>query len=235
MDRLRLPFLLAAAFFLLLAILLEVAAADALARWSAGTVGTATPGIAIGYLAIFDGLLLYNVFWMTLGHFVPSVSGRAQGLVTLVLAILALLGVVVMAFAAFTLLMLMVALLLAVPFGTAAYLAEWGDFAVNAAAATLGMVMLLKLLFCLFLVLAQQRFLQFKGLVVLAAVSLGLTWVVGFVHAFLPGFLVSIGDAAAALVIAIVGAVWILLLVLGSVIAAGKAVASFWRTKTAAT
>lgn len=235
MDRLRLPFLLAAAFFLLLALLMELAAADALTRWSMGTLKTATPGIAIGYLAIFDGLLLYNLFWMGLGYVAPSVSGRLQGIVTLVLAILALIGVVAMAFAAFTLLMLMLALLMSVPFGTIAYLAKWANFATDPAAVTLGLAMMLKLLFCLFLVLAQQRFLQNKGLIVLVAVSLGLTWVVGFVHAFLPGFLVSIGDAAAALVIAVIGAVWILLLVVGSVVAIVKAVFSLGRTKTAAT
>jgi hypothetical protein len=132
----------------------------------------------------------------------------------------------VLAFAAFGLLMVMIALLLAAPFGTIAYFAEWGHFAVKAAAATLSLAMLLKILFCIFLVLAHQRFLQNKGLIVLVAVSLGLTWVTAFVQSFLPGFLVSIGDALVALVVAVLGAVWLLLLAIGSLIATVKAIIS---------
>jgi hypothetical protein len=230
-DRLRVPFFAAAAFFMLLALLVEIAASEWLARLTAGTLDKVrTPGIAIHYLAIMDGIIVYSVIWMALGLILPrGITGRTQGIVTLIVSILALLGTIALAFAAFTLLMLMIALLVAAPFGTIAYFAEWGHFAVKAAAATLMLAMLLKILFCIFLVLAHQRFLQNKGLVILTAVSLGLTWVTAFVQSFLPGFLVSIGDAAVALVIAIVGAVWLLLLALGSLIATVKAILSLGR------
>lgn len=209
---------------MLLALIVELAASELLTKLTAGTLAAFTPGIAINYLAIMDGIIVYSVFWMLLGLVLPGrFTGSAQGIVTLIAAILALIGTVVLAFAAFVLLMLMITLLLAVPFGTIAYFAEWGHFATRAAAATLTLAMLLKILFCIFLVLAHQRFLQNKGLVILTAVSLGLTWVVAFVQAFLPGFLVSIGDALVALVIAIIGAVWLLLLAIGSLIAVVKA------------
>jgi hypothetical protein len=226
-DRLRVPFFAAAAFFMLLALLVELAASQWLARLTAGTLKPATPGIAIHYLAIMDGIIVYSIIWMALGLILPrGITGRTQGIVTLVVSILALIGTVVLAFAAFGLLMVMIALLLAVPFGTIAYFAEWGHFAVKAAAATLSLAMLLKILFCIFLVLAHQRFLQNKGLIVLVAVSLGLTWVTAFVQSFLPGFLVSIGDALVALVVAVLGAVWLLLLAIGSLIATVKAIIS---------
>jgi hypothetical protein len=212
---------------MLLALLVELAASEWLARLTAGTLKPATPGIAIQYLAIMDGIIVYSIIWMALGLILPrGITGRTQGIVTLVVSILALIGTVVLAFAAFGLLMVMIALLLAVPFGTIAYFAEWGHFAVKAAAATLSLAMLLKILFCIFLVLAHQRFLQNKGLIVLVAVSLGLTWVTAFVQSFLPGFLVSIGDALVALVVAVLGAVWLLLLAIGSLIATVKAIIS---------
>jgi hypothetical protein len=75
-------------------------------------------------------------------------------------------------------------------------------------------------------VLAHQRFLQNKGLLVLIGVSLGLTWLIGFVHAFLPIILVSIGDQLMALVVCIVAAIWLALLLIGALIATIKAILS---------
>jgi hypothetical protein len=122
--------------------------------------------------------------------------------------------------------MLMLSLLVAVPFGTIIYLAAWGHFARGAAASTLALVMILKIAFLILLVVAHQRFLQNKGLLVLVGVSLGLTWLIGFVHAFLPIILVSIGDQLMALVICIVAAIWLLLLLIGALIATIKAIIS---------
>ena len=227
MDKLRIPFFAAALFVLLLAVLVEFAAAEPLARLTAGQLGTKTPGIAINYLALLDALILYTLVWMALGLIFPrAITGRAQGIVTLVLSFFALLGTIVLIFAAFALLMVMIGLLLAIPFGTIAYFAAWGHFAVKAAGATLGLAMLLKLAFCVLLVLAHQQFLQNKGLVILVAVSLGLTWVTNFVQAFLPGFLVSIGDALVALIVGVVAAIWLLLLLITSIVATIKAILS---------
>ena len=228
---LRIPFFLAACFCLLLAVLVEVAAADALTWLTLGQINDqATPGYAINALALIDGILLYNLIWMLLSVVVPrSVTGRAQGIVTLILSFFALLGTILLIILAFTLLMLMLALLVAVPFGTIAYLAIWGHFARGAAATTLALAMILKIAFLILAVIAHQRFLQNKGLLVLTAVSLGLTWLIGFVHAFLPIFLVSIGDQLMALVICIVAAIWLLLLLIGSIIATIKAILSLRR------
>jgi hypothetical protein len=74
--------------------------------------------------------------------------------------------------------------------------------------------------------MAHQRFMQTKGLLVLIGLSLGLTWLVGFVHALLPIILVSIGDQVMTLVIAIVALIWFLLLLIGAVIATIKAILS---------
>jgi hypothetical protein len=51
---------------------------------------------------------------------------------------------------------------------------------------------------------------------VFTGLSLLWTWVLGFLHAFPPGFLVSIADAIGALVISIVATIWLLFLLIGS-------------------
>lgn len=224
MDRLRLPFFVAALCLIVLVILCEAAATDLLLRLTQDRLDPETPGLAIRYLAILDGLLAYTSIVMALGLTNRAVVGRVQGLATAVLSFLALLATIALIFLAFILTTVMVTLLVAVPFGTLAYLAAWGHFATGAAAATLSLIMLLKVAFCICLVLAHQGFLKNKGLIVLAAASLGATWLVGFLHAFPPGFLVSIADALGALVIAVVGAVWLLVLLIGSILAIVTAV-----------
>jgi len=222
---LRLPFFIAACACVLLALLIELAAAQALTSMFAGE--TETPGHAIQALALIDGILLYSLIWMLLSVVAPrSITGRAQGCITLILSFFGCLGTIALILAAFALLMLMIALLVAVPFGTIAYLAAWGHFARGAAAATLALAMILKIAFLILLVFAHQRFLQNKGLLVLVGLSLGLTWLIAFVHALLPIFLVSIGDQLMALVICIVAAIWLLLLLIGALIATIKAILS---------
>ena len=222
---LRLPFFIAACVCLLLALLVEIAGGQAFT--SLFFTEKETPGNAINALALIDGVLLYSLIWMLLSVVVPrGITGRVQGCVTLIFSFFGCLGTLVLIYIAFALLMLMLSLLVAVPFGTIVYLAAWGGFARGAAASTLALVMLLKIVFLILLVLAHQRFLQNKGMLVLIGVSLGLTWLIGFVHAFLPIILVSIGDQLMALVICIVAAIWLALLLIGAVIATIKAIMS---------
>lgn len=222
---LRLPFFIAACVCLLLALLIEIAGGQAFT--SLFFDAKATPGHAIAALALVDGVLLYSLFWMLLSVVAPrGITGRAQGCITLFFSFFGCLGTLALIWIAFALLMLMLALLVAVPFGTIVYLAAWGDFARGAAASTLALVMLLKIAFLILLVIAHQRFLQNKGLLVLVGLSLGLTWLIGFVHALLPIILVSIGDQVMALVICVVAAIWLLLLLIGAVVATIKAILS---------
>lgn len=222
---LRLPFFIGACVSLVLALLVELAAARVFTEFFVG--GTETPGYAINALAMIDVIVLYSLVWMLLSIIAPrGITGRAQGIVTLFFSCSGCTGALLAINAAFIMLMLMLSLLVAVPFGTIIYLAVWGDFARGAAAATLAIAMFLKILFLILLVIAHQRFMQNKGLLVLIGLSLGLTWLVGFVHALLPIILVSIGDQLMTLVIAIVALIWFLLLLIGAVIATIKAILS---------
>jgi hypothetical protein len=218
MDRLRTPFFIVAAVALLLAILVELSSVAILHVAQSAGLDRGTPGWGIRYLAILDFLLLYNVVMTGFSKVAPELEGRVQGCLALVLSFFGCLGTIVLVILAFTMLILMVSLLLAVPFGTLAYMAVWGSFPAGTAEGTLALIMLLKLLFCVFLVLAQQDFLTRKSLVLLTAASLGLTWLQSFLIGFPPFFLVSIADVLGALVISIVGLIWIVLLVISSLL-----------------
>lgn len=97
------------------------------------TDGSDPPGRAITAMAFVDGLLLWSLLWMAANLLLPErVTGRLQGICTLVLTILALLGGIVFVIFLIAELFFMVGLLVAVPFGTIAYLALYGFFPVGA-------------------------------------------------------------------------------------------------------
>ena len=187
--------------------------------------GDAPPGRGIPYLALIDGILAYTILLVTLPIVVPDrVQGKVQGIVTLVGSIVLLIVAFLLTLLALTAMLLMVALFLAAPFGTIAYFAAFGDFETGRAAVLLSLLMLLKIAFVVFLIIAQQRFLQNKGLVLLIATSLIATIIVSFLHGLVPGGLVSITDALGAIVVGILAIVWAIVLLIGSIPAVIKAI-----------
>jgi len=247
LDTLRKPFLIVAIALMALAVLVEIGAGFLLAPRppAAADLGNlnekagvsedeaisqdeilklrqeneAPPGMAIRYMALLDGLVLLTVGLMGLGLVGPErVLGRLQGLITLIVSFLVLMGGLFMLLTAFIRLMIMVSLFLAVPFGTLAYLAIYGFFDRGGASVTLSLLMLLKLGFAVCLVLAHQRFLQIKRIVVLILTSLLANVVISFLHGLVPGFLVSITDALAAIVVDILALIWALLMLIFSLV-----------------
>ncbi|SES63537.1 hypothetical protein SAMN05216326_10160 [Nitrosomonas marina] len=220
-DKLRIPFFCASVVCLVIVFAVELGTQFFL---NTDKDSLATPGLGILYLAWLDWLLLFTILLMGTALIVPDrIHGRIQGIITFIVALLTLLGAIVAIFTAFGLLMLMVSLLLAVPFGTAIYFAEFADFKVGAAAATLAFIMIFKVAFVIFLVLAHQRFLQNRGLVFLIATSLVATILLGFLHGIAPPFLAYITDDIGALIIAILAAIWALFFLIGSIPAVIKA------------
>lgn len=177
------------------------------------------PGIGISYLALLDGLVLFTLLLMAAALLLPQrVHGRLQGILTLVVAFFTLLGALALAFLALGKVVVMLSLLLAPPFGTLAYMAIYGFFNRGGAATFLSLSMSLKLVMAVLLVLAHQRFLQNKGLVLLLVTSLVGALITGFLHGFVPLFLVSITDAVAAIINAILAMLWALFLLVGAVV-----------------
>jgi hypothetical protein len=183
-----------------------------------------TPGLGISYMALVDGLLLFIVTLMAASLVVPArIQGRLQGIVSLVVSFLLILAGIVMAFAALGLLIVMVSLLVAAPFGTIVYLAIWGFFDRAGAEIALTLLMLLKGAFAVCMAIAHQSFLTDKGLLLMVGASLVANLVVAFLHGIVPIFLVSITDAVAGIVVAVIGIILAVLSLVGSVISISRA------------
>lgn len=184
-------------------------------------------GRGIPYMALVDGILLYTIALMGLSLLLPDrLHGRLQGIVTIVGSILLILAALVLLIIAFVELLVMIALFSAPPFGTIAYLAVWGFFPTGDAAVLLGLLLFLKLAVCVLLLLAHQRFLQNKGLVLMLLTSLLCNIIISFLHGLVPIILVSIVDDVAAIVFAVIAIIWALILLIGSIPSVLKAIRS---------
>lgn len=181
------------------------------------------PGSGIPDLALLDSIVLFTLALLGMALVLPArLQGRVQGIATLVFSLLLLLLAFSQIFLAFASLSLMVALFLSFPFGTLIYLIIYGSFNRAGADVVLSVIMLLKLVLSVCLVFAQQRFFQGKGLVLLLVSSLVGTVIVNFLLGLVPGVLVSITDAIAALIVGIIAVIWGFILLIGSLIALVK-------------
>jgi hypothetical protein len=233
MERLKTPFFLVSVAAMILVILIETGSSFLLGGHNVGadlagqanSLGVAVPagaqtppGLGIRYLALVDAAVLFTVGLMAVGLLVPQrIQGRVQAVATLIFAILLILGALVLLFVAILKVILMVALFFAFPFGTIAYLIIWGSFPRGHTTVLLSLIMFLKLVYCVFLLIAQPRFLMNKGLVLLSLTSLICNIVVSFLQGLVPGVLVSITDGVAAIVCAIVAIIWGIVLLIGSI------------------
>ena len=208
METLRKPLLYAAFFVLFLALLIEL---------STGIMDFEVPGLGISSIALIDSMLVFVIAMMLLNILVsPALVGKISGISTLIFSLLILIASIMLLMYSLTELTAMLALLLAVPFGTAVYFSIFAHFARVEAASILSLLMLLKVIFAVLLILSNPRFLENKGLVFLIFSALLVNILVTFLQGFPPGFLVSITDALAAIIVALIGLFWSLNLLLRS-------------------
>jgi len=227
LEDLRKPFFVAALILALLTVLVELGSIGAVAQVSsaAAQLGAPMPGEGIPSMAMLDGLLFYAVLMMGIAQLVGArIEGRIAGIITLIVSLLLLLAAIVMVFKELALLILMVSLLLAVPFGTIAYFTMWSGFKTGDAAVALSIIMFLKLAFAVCLVLAQQGFLKMKGLMLIILTSLLANLVVSFLQGLVPVFLVYITDDIAGIVVCILAIIWLIVYLIGSVVSIVKAI-----------
>jgi hypothetical protein len=223
MESLRTPLLVLAIALIAIAFLLEIGS-TLLSGTPSPIQNVPTPGLGIRYLALLDGLVLFTAALIGAEVIVPkSVSGRIQGIGTAIVSILVLLAAIGSIFAALTLLIIMVTLLLAPIFGTIAYFIVFAPFDRTGASVALSTIMLLKIGFAVCLVLAQQRFLQIKGLVMIIGTSLLASVIVSFLQGFVPIFLVRITDAVGAIIVAILAVIWAIVFLIDAIPAIIKA------------
>ncbi len=183
----------------------------------------APPGMAIPRAALLDGLLIFTVALIGAAFVLTdALQGKVQGIITLLVALTVLLAAGMRLLVTVQEVLIMVGLFLAPPFGTIAYLAIWGFFNREAAAAILGISLLLKLGLVVCLLLAHPGFLKNKGLMMLIASSLLANLLTSFLHGLVPGFLVSITDGIASIVILIIVIVWSALMLIMSLVSMVK-------------
>ncbi|HEY8185389.1 MAG TPA: hypothetical protein VIF64_04945 [Pyrinomonadaceae bacterium] len=222
LDELRKPFLIIALILMLLVVLIEGTSVLWINPDAVGSsLGAERPGYGITYLAFVDYLVFYVTLWMGL-EMIPKLA-RFQGCVTAIVTFLGCLGTIVAIITCLIALIIMVTLLLAPIFGTIAYVAIYGHFDRGAASATLSLIMALKIGFVVCLLLAHQRFLQNKGLIVITLISLLCNIIISFLHGFVPLLLVSITDAIGAIIVAIIALIWTIFIFVFAVIAIIKA------------
>jgi hypothetical protein len=178
------------------------------------------PGLGIPYLALLDAILAFSLAMMVLALVAPEhLQSKLQSIVSVILSFFLALGSIVLIFVALAQLLLMIGLFFAIPFGTIAYLAVWGDFPKTAAAIILSLLMALKIGAAICLPIAHQRFLTDKGLILLILTSFLATIIISFLHGIVPFPLVSITDALAAIIVGILALIWAIVVLIGSIIA----------------
>lgn len=181
------------------------------------------PGLGVPDLAILDCIVLFTLALMGVALIVPArIQGKVQGVVTLIFSFLLILFALAQIFLALASVILMIALLLAFPFGTIVYLIIYGSFNRAGADVVLSILMLLKFGLALCLVFAQQRFFESKGLVLLIITSLVGNVIISFLLGLVPGVIVSITDAIAAIVVGIIAVIWAIILLIGSLVSIVK-------------
>lgn len=185
----------------------------------AGLPGDDAPGFGVNSLQYVDGFILFTLALMTVALVMPEyIQAKIQGCVTLIFAIVVILFAIIKIFIVLAKLITMVALFLSFPFGTLAYLIIFGSFPRAAASAILGLIFLLKIVFVVVLLLAHQRFIENKGLIIYILVAFVGNLIVSFLYGIVPGFLVSITDAIAAIVVMIIGIILAIILAIGAII-----------------
>lgn len=232
LDELRKPVFFLAVILMGLTVIFEAGSAAILGMQSVETAnafaasGAQAPGMGIPTLAVFDALVLFTVILMCVSLFVPErVHAKTQGVITLIVSVLVLIACIGLIIMAVSRVFLMLGLLLAPIFGTIAYLAMYGDFDTDRARVILAFIMSLKFIVAVLLVIAHQRFLENRGLVLIMLSSILAGMIVGFCHGVVPGFLVSITDGVAALVVLVIALIWALFFLAGSLKSMVKAVA----------
>lgn len=223
----KLVFILLAILAFGLAFLSEAGLGALLPAAGQAAVAQSRPGLGIRMLALIDVALIWTLALM-LAEFLlpPGRLARAQGIATLILSFLGVMLGIALVLSTLALLILMVSLLVAVPFGTAVYVAAWGSFPAGSAGVALALIMTLKLTGAAFLVLASPAILRNTGLLLLLLISMGATFVTGLLIALVPGIVAAIADAIGALISAVLGTIWLFVMLIGAILAVLRAIRS---------
>ncbi|WP_208348312.1 hypothetical protein [Pseudaestuariivita rosea] len=175
------------------------------------------PGMATSSIALIDGLLLWTMLMLvTSGVISQGVHNKLRAIATPIVTLIFLIISLIVLILAIVKLMLMLSLLLAVPFGTIVYMIIFASFNTGAVTIAVGLITLLRAVAFVLLLVSSWRYLKNKTLVFIVITGFLIGLLMGIVFALLPGMLHSIGDAVLAIIIAILGLIWALILFIRS-------------------
>lgn len=229
MDQIKKPLFFLAVILMLFVVMFEAGSVFFIGSTPENTskileVGISTSGYGITYLAVFDTLLIFTILIMTASMLIPEkIHGRLQGIITLIFSLIMIIISISLIFTTLLKLALMTGLLVSPVFGTIAYLAIFGNFETDSAHLVLGYIMILKFAFVILLVLSHHRFIENKGLMFILISSIAAGVIVSFCHGVVPGFLVSITDGIAGIIVLIITLIWSVIFFAGSVKSVAKA------------
>jgi hypothetical protein len=224
LDSMRRPFFIVSLIAIFLAVLVELGSIAMLGHAASG-LDVDVNSKAIPAMALLDGLVFYATLIIGIALLIPErVQSKVQGIATLIFSFLLVLACIGVLIADIVLLILMVTLLMSPIFGTIAYFVVWADFSTTGPRIALSLLLTLKIIFAVCLVLAHQRFLQNKGLVLITATSFLANFIIAFLYALVPGVLVSITDDIAAIIICILAIIWAVIYLIGGIVSVIKVI-----------
>lgn len=222
---LRTPFFILAVAALCAAIALEVGSNWLLlTHQQSGASSAVQSQLGIPSLWLLDASLLWTLVLMCFSLVLnKNLVARTQGIISLIISIVIVLFGIKVLFTSLTLLLVMVGLISSF-FGFIVYMALFGFFDTSSAAVVLSAVTFFKLVCAVLLVLAQQGFLNLRGLIFLFALSLLCDLLLSFLQGLPPGFLVSVTDAIGAIIISIIAIIYAIFQAIWAIVAIVRAV-----------
>jgi len=226
LDSMRKPAFVVALIVIFLTVLVELGSMAVLPTSNTSALqAPPTPGKAIPALPLLDGLVFYVTLIMGIALLVPErLQSKIEGIVRIIVSVLLLLACIKVVFVDIGLLILMVTLLMSPPFGTIAYFAVWSNFDTGGARIALSLLMTLKIIFAVCLVVAHQGFLKMKGFVLIIITSIVANLVIAFLQGLVPGFLVSITDDIAAIIVCILAIIWAVVYLIAGIVSVVKVI-----------
>jgi hypothetical protein len=152
-----------------------------------------------------------------------SAVAKVRGPAFAIVAILMILSAITILVKALVSLIVMIALLLSIPFGTIIYMILYAGFDTSAASLALHALFALKVACFVCIIAASGYFIANIGLVFLFGTSVILQLVINFLYSFPPRFLLAIADRIGAILVSIVAIIWALIAGIGGIIAFAKA------------
>lgn len=177
------------------------------------------PKASINALMVFDVLLLITMIFYGLNYFIsPNLITKTQGIITIIVCLSLLTFIICNIFLLLAEVFMMIGLLITPIFGTIAYFAKYSSFDKGGTFSLISLLKTLKISMIIAFLYTNIKNITNLGLILLILTPMVLLWVINFVYALVPKFLLQIVDGIAGIVVLIVGLIWCIVFIINSII-----------------